>query len=123
MASVIKAAVCVVGLAIACQAAIAQDHSAVEPRTAHSLADSIQRLARDHGELQDLLSRDIIHADLAEVHHLTYSLQETLSKIEAEVGVLQEKLKEVQLASERGEQITTKEQGQEFLDLAVPLVK
>lgn len=110
-----------------CLAGAATGGAAQEPpqgasRSEPSLQSAMGRFAQDHQEMRDLLSREIIHADLADVHNLTYSLQGSLAQIETQIQALQRALEEVQLATERGEQITAKQEGLEFLDQAQPLI-
>lgn len=86
-------------------------------QSADSLAAALDHLQRYNARLAALIEADEITAETSyEVHELTYTLENALGRLAKELGVVQDTLEEVHLASEadQGEVIAT--QGQQYLE-------
>lgn len=85
-------------------------------QSADSLAEALDHLQRYNARLAALIEADEITAETSyEVHELTYTLENALGRLAKELGVVQDTLEKVHLASEadQGEVIAT--QGQQYL--------
>ncbi len=88
-----------------------------EGQSAESLKEALDHLHRYNARLAALIDADEITAETSyEVHELTYTLENALGRLTKELGVVQETLEKVHLASEadQGEVIAT--QGQQYLE-------
>ena len=95
-----------------------------EGEKAASLEEALSHLASYNAKLEAVLAKDELGPeDTAEVHQLTYTLENALAKIKSEVEGLEETLEEVHVASERYEVETVRSQGRKYLDDAAKLAK
>lgn len=95
-----------------------------EGEKAASLEEALVHLASYNAKLEAVLAKDELGPeDTAEVHQLTYTLENALAKIKSEVEGLEETLEEVHVASERYEVGTVRSQGRKYLDDAAKLAK
>ena len=86
---------------------------------APTMDDAVKNFAEYNAKLRHILEqKQIIGADLANVHELTYTLENALAKITAELTELAETLEAVHLASESGDIETVKSKGAEYLSVA-----
>lgn len=86
-------------------------------QSAESLGEALEHLHRYNARLAALIEADEITAETSyEVHELTYTLENALGRLAEELGVVQDTLEKVHLASEadQGEVIAT--QGQHYLE-------
>lgn len=98
------------------------DHYEGEP--SETMAQALANLADYSARLEAILARDELGPeDTAEIHRLTYTLENALDRIDSEVDALEEALEEVHVASERYQVDTVRTQGRRFLDGAAPLAK
>ncbi|MFZ7096096.1 DUF6746 family protein [Luteimonas dalianensis] len=104
-------------------AAGAQDerisHYSGEP--ADSTAQALANLAGYNARLQALLAEDEV--DLHTVHELTYTLENALQRLQADLAEAAEALEEVHLASEAADADTVKSRGGDYLEVTRPLVE
>lgn len=94
-------------------------HYSGEP--ADSTTQALANLAEYNARLQALLAEDEV--DLHTVHELTYSLENALQRIQADLADAAEALEEVHLASEAADAETVKARGQAYLQATDALVK
>ncbi|MCW5599326.1 MAG: hypothetical protein KIT59_09470 [Nitrosomonas sp.] len=98
------------------------DHFKGKP--SETLEQAVVNFSEYNGKLADLLAKDALSPqDLHQVHELTYTLENALEKINAELTELANTLEAVHVASENGDAKTTKEQGARYLDTARKVIK
>lgn len=110
------------GLSAVVQAEERPDH--FKGRPSETLEQAVANFSEYNGKLADLLTKDALSPnDLHQVHELTYTLENALEKINAELTELAKTLEAVHVASESGDAKTTKEEGARYLDTARKVVK
>ncbi|HBZ30747.1 MAG TPA: hypothetical protein DEO56_09165 [Nitrosomonas nitrosa] len=98
------------------------DHFKGKP--SETLEQAVANFSEYNGKLADLLAKDALSLqDLHQVHELTYTLENALEKLNAELTELANTLEAVHVASENGDAKTTKEQGARYLDTARKVIK
>lgn len=104
-------------------AAGAQDqrisHYRGEP--ADSTVQALANLAAYNARLHALLAEDEV--DLHTVHELTYTLENALQRIQADLAEAAEVLEEVHLASEAADSEMVKARGRHYLEVTRPFVE
>lgn len=93
------------------------DHYSGEP--ADSMPQALDNLAGYNAKLQALLAEDEV--DLHTVHELTYTLENALQRVQADLADAAEALEEVHLASEAADADTVKARGADYLEATRPL--
>lgn len=97
-------------------------HAKGEP--AETLQQAVTNLSEYNTRLEALLERDELTAtDMHDVHMLTYTLENALQKIQADLQETAGVLEEVHIASETNEPDVVKEKGQVYLQSTRTLVK
>lgn len=97
-------------------------HARGEP--AETLQQAVTNLSEYNTRLEALLERDELTArDMHDVHMLTYTLENALQKIQADLEETAAVLEEVHIASETNEPDVVKEKGQVYLQSTRTLVK
>jgi len=105
------------GLAGATEDADRVEH--FEGLPAPTMDDAVTNFAEYNAKLRHIVDQEeIVGADLATVHELTYTLENALAKITAELTELADTLEAVHLASESGDIETVKTKGAEYLTVA-----
>lgn len=84
-------------------------------KEAKTLSEAYENLATYNRELQRLLEGELTAEAMAEIHQITYTLENALQTIDHEVDGTAETLEEVHLASERNNTAVTKEKGKQYL--------
>ncbi|AMN47424.1 hypothetical protein ACG33_10010 [Steroidobacter denitrificans] len=98
------------------------DHFRGKP--AATLSEAVSNFSEYNQKLAALVAQnDLTPADMVKVHELTYTLENALKKINAELAGLAEALEEVHLASERLDAETLKTQGQKYLQTAGEIIR
>lgn len=98
------------------------DHFKGKP--SETLEQAVANFSEYNGKLADLLAKDALSPhDLHQVHELTYTLENALEKLNAELVELANTLEAVHVASESGDAKTTQEQGASYLDTARKVIK
>ncbi|MEY6433515.1 DUF6746 family protein [Thioalkalicoccus limnaeus] len=88
-----------------------------------TLEQALQNLSEYNRRLAAALDQgELTAADLAKIHELTYTLENALERIHADVGALAETLEEVHLASEADDRDTVITKGRAYLSTARVLV-
>lgn len=95
------------------------DHYKGEP--SENLAQAIANLETYSQELAAILEDELTPEKMAEVHQLSYTLENALERIDEDVDQLQEWLEEVHVGSEHMEYERVKEQGDQFVSGSAPL--
>ena len=97
-------------------------HAKGEP--ADTLQQAVTNMSEYNSKLEALLAKDELGAqDLHEVHMITYTLENALQKIQADLEATAEVLEEVHIASETNKPEVVKEKGQVYLQTTGTLVK
>lgn len=97
-------------------------HAKGEP--AETLQQAVTNLSDYNHKLDELLAKDQLSPmDMHEVHMLTYTLENALQKIQADLVETAEVLEEVHIASETGKPEVVKTKGQIYLETTRTLVK
>lgn len=90
---------------------------------AETLEQAVVNFAEYNQKLATVLSGEIDNQAMVEVHELTYTLENALAKIHAEVAELVDTLEELHLASEAFDAEAVKAQGDTYLSVATQIVK
>ena len=97
-------------------------HAKGEP--ADTLQQAVTNMSEYNSKLEALLAKDELGAkDLHEVHMITYTLENALQKIQADLEATAEVLEEVHIASETNKPEVVKEKGHVYLETTGTLVK
>lgn len=89
-----------------------------QARQADTLAQALANFSEYNLRLEALLAGDLEGADLAQVHELTYTLEDALQKIRLEAEDMAESLEAVHLASERADSQAVRKHGNAYLGAA-----
>ena len=88
-----------------------------------TLTEAVQNFSAYNVKLAELVALESLTPhQLHEVHQLTYTLENALEKMRAELAILAEVLEEVHVASEYSDAAKVKARGQVYLDTARKLV-
>lgn len=89
-----------------------------EGKQAETFAGALSNFETANERLEEYLEDDALEpADLAHIHELTYTLENALKTIRAELSDLAITLEEVHLASERGDTEIVLEAGRKYLSV------
>lgn len=102
--------------------ALAEEVSHYQAKSADTLEQALVNFTEYNGRLEQLLAGDLDGGDLAQVHELTYTLENALAKINAEAEDMAESLEEVHLASERADSEAVRKHGTAYLGAAKKLI-
>lgn len=111
-------------LVMGMHSAVAQErfeHYKGEPAT--TLEQALVNFAEYNEKLSLVLEGDLEPADMAEIHQLTYTLENALDRITIELSQLAETLEEVHLGSERMEYERVRESARLYLETARKIEK
>src|SRR5690606_9646760 len=98
------------------------DHFKGEP--SDSLEQALSNFSGYNRKLADILKQDSLSAaDLHRIHQLSYTLENALAKISAEIEGLEELLEEVHIASETAGYEKTLEKGREYISLSQQIIR
>ncbi|WP_416886536.1 DUF6746 family protein [Marinospirillum sp.] len=91
-------------------------------------ADTLQEAVQNFSEYNQRLAavlenRNLGRAQMAEVHQLTYTLENALEKIQAEVNALVDTLEELHIASEGTDARDMQRKGRVYLETATQIVR
>lgn len=89
-----------------------------------TLEQAVQNFSEYNRKLEVLLAKEkLTAAEMATVHQLTYTLENALNKINAELAALSETLEAVHKASENANVATTLSKGREYLSVSRQVIK
>lgn len=97
------------------------DHFSGKP--AETMAQAVTNAAEANHELAELLDGELSDADLAEVHRLSYTMENALARIHEEVYQLEGTLEEVHQGSEGFDRERVRTNGEAYLEGMAPLVE
>ncbi len=101
--------------------ALAGDVRHYQAKPADTLGQALTNFNDYNGRLEALLAGDLDGGDLAQVHELTYTLENALAQIHAAAGEITESLEEVHQASERSDAEAVRQHGMAYLGAAKKL--
>lgn len=96
------------------------DHFSGKP--ADTMAEAIANAREANQELAELLDGELSDADLAEIHQLSYTMENALGRIHEEVYQLEGTLEEVHLGSEAFDRGRVRANGEAYLEGMAPLL-
>lgn len=92
-------------------------------RDSATLEEAVAHLSEANASLDALLQQqDLSLQDLASVHQISYTMENALQKISAELELLAVELETVHVASERADFDTVRAQGRNYLQRAQKLL-
>lgn len=98
------------------------DHFAGKP--AHTLEEAVANFSEYNARLAAILAKGELSAlDMHQVHELTYTLENALDRIRAELSVLSETLETLHVASEHADVARVKTEAENYLESARKIVK
>ena len=98
------------------------DHFSGEP--SRTLEEALANLSDYNARLTELLAKDeLSNSDLGTVHELSYTLENALARIDAEVDTMATSLEEVHLGSESLDRERVRLNGMAYLNAARPLAE
>lgn len=93
-------------------------------QASETLPQAVSNFSEYNEKLAVLIEQDdLTPAELHQVHELTYTLENALGKIQAELEGLAQTLEEVHMASEKSDAATVRSKGGEYLETSRQLVK
>jgi hypothetical protein len=91
-------------------------------KPAETLPQAVANFSEYNRKLKALLDGPVTDADMAEVHQLTYTLENALKKINEEMAGLADTLESVHKASEKLDRDATIEHGRAYLSVSGQVV-
>lgn len=101
----------------------AEDGGHFKGKPAETLTQAVANFSEYNHKLQAILDGEVSDSDLAEVHILTYTLENALKKINADMDALADTLEAVHKASEKLDRAAVIEHGREYLSVSRQIVK
>lgn len=98
--------------------ALAEDVQHYQAKSSDTLEEAVINFNDSNGRLEALLAGDLDDANLAQIHELTYTLENALAKIQLESGSIAESLEAVHQASERSDAQAVRQHGVAYLGAA-----
>ena len=90
---------------------------------AETLSQAVQQFSEQNKKLQAILQKGAIEPkEMADIHIMTYTLENALAKLKSELDTIEELLEDVHKASEHGDTQKVLKQGQKYLEKAQTLV-
>ncbi|HTN31146.1 MAG TPA: DUF6746 family protein [Pseudomonas sp.] len=90
---------------------------------APTLAEAVSNLNSHNAKLAQLLEQPLTAQRMDEAHLLSYTLENALKRIDADLDAIAEALEAMHIASESNDPQTVKQQGQAYLDGIRPLLR
>ena len=94
-----------------------------EGKPSATLAQAVANFNEYNLKLKTILDGKLTDADMAEVHQLTYTLENALEKINEEMSALAGTLEEVHLASEKLDRDAVLKHGRAYLSVSGQVVR
>lgn len=111
------------GLVSTLPVSAAEDGGHFKGKPAETLTQAVANFSEYNHKLQAILDGEVSDSDLAEVHILTYTLENALKKINEDMGALADTLEAVHKASEKLDREAVIEHGREYLAVSRQIVK
>lgn len=94
-----------------------------EGKKSETLEQALDNLREYNQKLAAVMQGELTPQKMAEIHQLTYTLEEALQKLDDEVETLQDVLEEVHLGSERMDFDNVKSNGKKYLENSGKIVQ
>lgn len=91
------------------------EHFQGEP--AETLEEAVSHLNEGNAQLRTLLAGEITEQDMADIHELSYTLENAVARLQKELKVLGVVLEDVHLASEAFNEDTVAASGRAYLEM------
>lgn len=92
-------------------------------KKAENLSQAVQQFSAQNKKLQAILQKGAVEPkEMADIHIMTYTLENALAKMKSELDTLEELLEDVHKASEHGDTQKVIKQGQKYLEKAQTLI-
>ncbi len=91
------------------------DHFSGKP--SNTLSQAVSNFTEGNQELRKLLQGDASYDDLAQIHRLSYTLENALGKLNEEMQTLAVILEQIHLASETGKKQAVKGNGAAYFEI------
>lgn len=88
-----------------------------------TLADAMRNLSESNARLEQLLKGPVDDVAIAEIHQLTYTMENGLGKLRKELDALADSLEDLHKASEKMEREKVLRHGPEYLSVSRQVVK
>ncbi|CUA82502.1 DUF6746 family protein [Pseudidiomarina woesei] len=121
--SVISAALALVLVAAPSYASDDKRPDHFKGKKSETLQQALDNMREYNKKLEELMHGELTPQKMAEIHQLTYTLEEALQKLDDEVDDLQEVLEEVHLGSEHMDFGKVKSNGRKYLENSGKIVK
>lgn len=120
---VIAAAGALLAFAPASFASDAERPSHYKGKPAETLVEAVRNFSESNAKLDAILNGEVTNVAMSEIHELTYTLENALQKIHADMGELAETLEKVHVASEKLDREAIVKHGREYLSVSRQIVK
>lgn len=90
---------------------------------AKTVAEAYENLENYNHKLEKLLEGELSAESMAEIHRITYTLENALQKLDSKLDAIEETLEKVHQASERNDISVTREKGKQYLDLSGEIIR
>lgn len=97
------------------------DHYSGEP--SETLEQAVENFTEGTEQLRELLSGEVSEQDMADIHQLSYTLENAVAKLSEELEALGVALEDVHLASEDFDEGTVVDRGKVYMNIADTLRK
>lgn len=88
-----------------------------------NLSQAVQQFSAQNKKLKAILQKGAVEPkEMADIHIMTYTLENALAKMKSELKTLEELLEDVHKASEHGDTQKVIKQGQKYLEKAQTLI-
>jgi len=114
MQSLLKGAVLAVCLILAGEVLATDRPDHFKGLAAPDLQTALDNFTKYNKHLEKAINGELTHADLANIHQLTYTLENALKKINTDLAALEEALEEVHLTSETLKRDELKKAGEAY---------
>jgi hypothetical protein len=101
----------------------ADDVDHFEGKPSRTLTEAMENLETGNARLRTLLDGDLSPTEMAEVHEVTYTLENALARIDEARDDAATVLEEVHLASERNDTETVRVDGRSYLEATAGLTR
>ena len=121
--TVIRYFTAVVATVLLALPAIAGETDHFKGQPANTLEQAVANISEYNNQLETLLTSELSPEVLAQIHILTYTLENALEKLDDSIDQLEDTLEKVHKASEHANPERVKEKGSEYLKLSRTVIK
>lgn len=89
----------------------------------NTLEEAVSNISEYNKKLEDILAGELTPTAMAQVHQLTYTLENALEKLEDSIDEIEDTLEKVHKGSERADIATVKSAGEQYLTETRKIIK